>query len=242
MTTGEAATSPKVGVAFSNHLWHVESMSLHPLGVGRISHLNVVILSEPLESKENDLVFPSQEFSSQALVSSPKQVYMLHSKAIENNLDCRFVDFPNDMHMDTWYSGGDRYWQTIQLFLDQYVTEFKEFNANAKNDPVLHPLITRPNHVERALSAHYHDAMTILQPQGKELDLLIVILPDNDGSLYGDQKQICETGLGLVSQCCLTKHVFKMSKQYLTNGLLSILRYAILLNLTSTCAAMQAFK
>ncbi|KAG6520069.1 hypothetical protein ZIOFF_017099 [Zingiber officinale] len=62
----------------------------------------------------------------------PLQMQMLHSKAIENNSDCRFVDFPNGMHMDTWYSGGDRYWRTIQLFLDQYVAEFKEFNANAK--------------------------------------------------------------------------------------------------------------
>ncbi|KAG6521657.1 hypothetical protein ZIOFF_018782 [Zingiber officinale] len=63
----------------------------------------------------------------------------------------------------------------------------------------------------------------MIQPQGKELDLLTIILSDNDGSLYdaivitGDQKQICETGLGLVSQCYLTKHVFRMSKQYLTN-------------------------
>ncbi|XP_042397032.1 protein argonaute 1B-like [Zingiber officinale] len=52
-------------------------------------------------------------------------------------------------------------------------------------DPVLLPLTAQPDHVERALSTCYHDAMTILQPQGKELDLLIVILPDNDGSLYG---------------------------------------------------------
>ncbi|KAG6471916.1 hypothetical protein ZIOFF_069369 [Zingiber officinale] len=66
-------------------------------------------------------------------------------------------------------------------------------------DPVLHPLTARPDHVERALSAFYHDTMTILQPQGKELDLLIVILPDNDGSLYDDQKQICETGLGFIN-------------------------------------------
>ncbi|KAG6521014.1 hypothetical protein ZIOFF_018080 [Zingiber officinale] len=60
-------------------------------------------------------------------------------------------------------------------------------------------MTNRPDHVKRALSARYHDAMTILQPQGKELDFLIVILPDNDGSLYGDQKQICETGLGLIN-------------------------------------------
>ncbi|MQM08404.1 hypothetical protein Taro_041262 [Colocasia esculenta] len=89
-------------------------------------------------------------------------------------------------------------------------------------EPVLPSLSARPEHVERALKARYHDAMSILQPQGKELDLLIVILPDNNGSLYGDLKRICETDLGLVSQCCLTKHVFRMSKQYLANVALKI--------------------
>ena len=102
--------------------------------------------------------------------------------------------------------------------------------------------------MERALKARYHDAMNASKPPGKELDLLIVILPDNNGSLYGmisskarlkipkcillliifvlfspgDLKRICETELGLVSQCCLTKHVFKMSKQYLANVALKI--------------------
>ncbi|GMP32881.1 hypothetical protein CsSME_00006439 [Camellia sinensis var. sinensis] len=89
-------------------------------------------------------------------------------------------------------------------------------------DPVLAPLSARPDQVERVLKARFHDAMTKLQPQGKELDLLIVILPDNNGSLYGDLKRICETDLGIVSQCCLTKHVFRMSKQYLANVALKI--------------------
>ncbi|KAG6506537.1 hypothetical protein ZIOFF_031861 [Zingiber officinale] len=74
MMTGVVATSLKVGVTFSNCLRHVESMCLHPSGAGRISHLNAVILGKSLESEENDLVFPSQEFSSQALVSSPEQL------------------------------------------------------------------------------------------------------------------------------------------------------------------------
>lgn len=87
-------------------------------------------------------------------------------------------------------------------------------------EPVLQPVSARPEHVEKALKTRYHDAMTKLQ--GKELDLLIVILPDNNGSLYGDLKRICETDLGIVSQCCLTKHVFKMSKQYLANVALKI--------------------
>ncbi|XP_039124258.1 protein argonaute 1B-like isoform X2 [Dioscorea cayenensis subsp. rotundata] len=89
-------------------------------------------------------------------------------------------------------------------------------------EPVLPPLTAHPEQVERALKARYHDAMLRLQPQGKDLDLLIAILPDNNGSLYGDLKRICETDLGLVSQCCLTKHVFKMSKQYLANVALKI--------------------
>ncbi|KAL8188583.1 hypothetical protein R6Q57_029871 [Mikania cordata] len=93
-----------------------------------------------------------------------------------------------------------------------------EFNP----DPVLTALSGRPEQVERVLKARFHDAMTKLQPQKKELDLLIVILPDNNGSLYGDLKRICETDLGIVSQCCLTKHVFKMSKQYLANVALKI--------------------
>ncbi|PHT80289.1 hypothetical protein T459_18341 [Capsicum annuum] len=65
------------------------------------------------------------------------------------------------------------------------------------------------------LGMTYNPNPVLPPPSGRELDLLIVILlPDNNGSLYGDLKRICETDLGIVSQCCLTKHVFKMSKQY----------------------------
>ncbi|PIA35484.1 hypothetical protein AQUCO_03500088v1 [Aquilegia coerulea] len=87
-------------------------------------------------------------------------------------------------------------------------------------DPILPPYQARPDQVELTLKTQYLEAMTTLQ--GKELDLLIVILPDNNGPLYGELKRICETDLGLVSQCCLTKHVFKMSKQYLANVALKI--------------------
>ncbi|KAM1398477.1 hypothetical protein ACFX2I_015928 [Malus domestica] len=89
-------------------------------------------------------------------------------------------------------------------------------------ESVLPPTSARPDQAEKALKTRYHDAMTKLRPQNKELDLLVVILPDNNGNLYGDLKRICETDLGLVSQCCLTKHVFRMSKQYLANVALKI--------------------
>ncbi|GAB2268808.1 argonaute 1B [Dionaea muscipula] len=89
-------------------------------------------------------------------------------------------------------------------------------------DPVLPVITARPDQVEKALKARFHEAISVLRPNNKELDLLIVILPDNNGSLYGDLKRICETELGVVSQCCLTKHVFRMNKQYLANVALKI--------------------
>ncbi|GLJ52618.1 hypothetical protein SUGI_1119890 [Cryptomeria japonica] len=91
---------------------------------------------------------------------------------------------------------------------------------NFNPEPVIQIHSSRPEHVERALKTICKEANAKLK--GKELELLIVILPDNNGSLYGDLKRICETDLGLVSQCCLTKHVFKMSKQYLANVALKI--------------------
>ncbi|KAF9618614.1 hypothetical protein IFM89_002309 [Coptis chinensis] len=91
-----------------------------------------------------------------------------------------------------------------------------EFNP----EPVIPIYTTRPDHVEKALKHVCHAASNKLK--GKDLELVLVILPDNNGSLYGDLKRICETDLGLISQCCLTKHVFKINKQYLANVALKI--------------------
>lgn len=55
------------------------------------------------------------------------------------------------------------------------------------SEPILPAYTSRPDHVERALKSRYQEAMSILHPQAKELDLLIVILPDNNGSLYGKE-------------------------------------------------------
>ncbi|KAI4374454.1 hypothetical protein MLD38_012447 [Melastoma candidum] len=107
-------------------------------------------------------------------------------------------------------------------------------------EPVIPATTGRPDQVERVLKARYHEVMTKIQPRAKDIDLLIFILPDNNGSLYGDLKRICETDLGLVSQCCLTKHVFKKSKQYLANVALKINvkvggRNTVLIDAVSRC-------
>uniref|UniRef100_A0A0E0LN52 Peptidase S9 prolyl oligopeptidase catalytic domain-containing protein n=1 Tax=Oryza punctata TaxID=4537 RepID=A0A0E0LN52_ORYPU len=64
----------------------------------------------------------------------PSHMRLLYEKAFEHNKNCRFVDFPNGMHMDTWNSGGDRYWRTIQLFLDQYAPEVQSCNPSCKSE------------------------------------------------------------------------------------------------------------
>ncbi|KAL7189604.1 hypothetical protein ACSBR1_039284 [Camellia fascicularis] len=91
-----------------------------------------------------------------------------------------------------------------------------EFNF----EPVIPIYSARPDQVKKALKYVCSAAANNLG--GKELELLIAILPDNNGSLYGDLKRICETELGLISQCCLTKHVLKISRQYLANLSLKI--------------------
>lgn len=63
----------------------------------------------------------------------PSHMQMLYAKAVEHNKQCLFVDFPNGMHMDTWLSGGDRYWRMIQLFLEQHVPSIRASNLSGKD-------------------------------------------------------------------------------------------------------------
>ncbi|XP_017248137.1 acetyl-coenzyme A synthetase, chloroplastic/glyoxysomal [Daucus carota subsp. sativus] len=65
-------------------LRHVESMAAFPSGAGNIPHLNAVILGEALASEENDLIFPSRDFCSQALIPSPQKYLEMYKRSIED--------------------------------------------------------------------------------------------------------------------------------------------------------------
>ncbi|XP_048227811.1 alpha/beta hydrolase domain-containing protein WAV2 [Ricinus communis] len=56
----------------------------------------------------------------------PPHMQLLYAKAAAHNKESIFVEFPTGMHMDTWLSGGDQYWRTIQQFLEKYLPENKE--------------------------------------------------------------------------------------------------------------------
>lgn len=103
-----------------------------------------------------------------------------------------------------------------------------------------------PGQIERVL----RDIHRFTFKKGRQLQLLIVILPDFSDSSYGEYqtrtlnvlsgskmklkirhhpdliagtiKRICETELGIVSQCCDYQKVKKANRQYLENLALKI--------------------
>ncbi|WVZ65882.1 hypothetical protein U9M48_015173 [Paspalum notatum var. saurae] len=78
------------------------------------------------------------------------------------------------------------------------------------------PIFTaRPDHVEDDIRICYQEAQNELRFQ--KIDLLLAILPDENGALYGNVKRICETDIGIMSQCCRRSKVFTKNNQILAN-------------------------
>ncbi|KAH9700187.1 protein argonaute 5 [Citrus sinensis] len=83
--------------------------------------------------------------------------------------------------------------------------------------PVIPISSSNPNQIEKALvDVHNRTAQ-----QGKQLQMLIIILPDVSGS-YGRIKRVCETELGIVSQCCQPRQASRLNMQYFENVALKI--------------------
>ncbi|XP_049382384.1 acetyl-coenzyme A synthetase, chloroplastic/glyoxysomal-like isoform X1 [Solanum stenotomum] len=82
--SSSTTVSPRKNLTTSNHLRHVESMAQLPSGAGRITRLNALILGEALASEEDDLVFPSEDFSSQAHVSSPQKYLEMYQRSVHD--------------------------------------------------------------------------------------------------------------------------------------------------------------
>ncbi|XP_020575957.1 protein argonaute MEL1-like isoform X2 [Phalaenopsis equestris] len=86
------------------------------------------------------------------------------------------------------------------------------------NDIPVHFSSRPPSEIDKALY-ELHRQYVNAMPQ---LQLLIVFLPEAKGT-YGKIKKICETELGIVTQCCQPKHLqSKPNKQYFVNLALKI--------------------
>ncbi|XP_050281787.1 protein argonaute 5 isoform X2 [Quercus robur] len=101
--------------------------------------------------------------------------------------------------------------------------QWNMINKDFSRNPLIPIHSAHPGQIDRALmDIHKQCAAKLKEIEpGKQLQLLIIILPDVTGS-YGKIKRICETELGIVSQCCQPKQASKLSKQYLENLALKI--------------------
>lgn len=80
-----------------------------------------------------------------------------------------------------------------------------------------------PHNVKTDLPMRYQEACS--WSRDNKIDLLLVVMTDdkNNASLYGDVKRICETEIGVLSQCCRAKQVYKeRNVQYCANVALKI--------------------
>ncbi|KAL3518467.1 hypothetical protein ACH5RR_021056 [Cinchona calisaya] len=90
--------------------------------------------------------------------------------------------------------------------------------------PLLPTQSAHPGQIEKTLFDIHTKSIAKLQDKEyavKHLQLLIIILPDATGS-YPKIKRVCETELGIVSQCCQPRQARKLSNQYLENVALKI--------------------
>ncbi|KMT01790.1 hypothetical protein BVRB_9g210720 [Beta vulgaris subsp. vulgaris] len=85
------------------------------------------------------------------------------------------------------------------------------------------PLIERvedPNNVMGTLRDVYEQSRSKIS-DGRQLQLLVIILPDSQ-RCYGEIKRLCDTELGIVSQCCQSNKAVELQWSYLRNLALKI--------------------
>ncbi|PWZ20615.1 Protein argonaute 12 [Zea mays] len=113
----------------------------------------------------------------------------------------------------------------VRMFCNNLVGACNDMGMQINGRPCVDVGQARPDNLEAALRNTHRQSSQMLAQQGvtRQLDLLIVVLPDANASVfYGRIKRLCETELGLVTQCCQPKNVFKGGRQYLQNLALKI--------------------
>ncbi|XVE59479.1 hypothetical protein DITRI_Ditri05aG0049200 [Diplodiscus trichospermus] len=125
----------------------------------------------------------------------------------------------NGGKVDSWtcVNFSLRYFNMLEVFCAELVKMCNSKGMVFCQNASIHIRSARPDRIDQALLDIYNESMGMKRP----LKLLIIILPDQTGS-YGKIKRICETELGIVSQCCRPMLVARFSNQYFENLALKI--------------------
>ncbi|XP_062213663.1 protein argonaute 12-like [Phragmites australis] len=103
----------------------------------------------------------------------------------------------------------------VRMFCNNFVGVCNNIGMQINGRPCVDIGQARPDNLEAALRN--------IHRQSAQLELLIIVLPDANASVfYGRVKRLCETELGVITQCCLPKNVQKGGQQYLQNLSLKI--------------------
>ncbi|KAG2546849.1 hypothetical protein PVAP13_9KG048600 [Panicum virgatum] len=112
----------------------------------------------------------------------------------------------------------------IGRFCEDLVMMCNSIGMQMSTQPCVPIKRARQDNVEasiRDICGHSKEVLAQQGLTGKQLELLIIILPDMSGS-YGLIKRLCETEVGVITQCCAPKNVKKGGKQFLENLALKI--------------------
>ncbi|PPD75857.1 hypothetical protein GOBAR_DD27219 [Gossypium barbadense] len=125
----------------------------------------------------------------------------------------------NGGKVDFWscVNFSSEYWNMSEDFCAGLVNMCNSKGMVFRQTPSIAMRSARADRIDQTLMDVYKESAGLNKP----LQLLIIILPDQTGS-YGKIKRICETELGIVSQCCKPVQASKFSNQYFENVALKI--------------------
>ncbi|XP_066391690.1 protein argonaute 12-like [Miscanthus floridulus] len=112
----------------------------------------------------------------------------------------------------------------IGMFCEHLVGMCNNIGMQMSTRPCVEIKKAHQDNLEAEIRGIHLRSAQVLAQQGltdQQLELLIIILPDMSG-FYGRIKRLCETELGLITQCCAPKNVRKGGNQYLENLSLKI--------------------
>ncbi|PWA91025.1 argonaute family protein [Artemisia annua] len=114
--------------------------------------------------------------------------------------------------------------EAVLDFVHELVSMCRDKGIVFKPQPLLAMRSAMPHTIEKALADLHSQASAQLAriSPGRHLQMLFVILPETKGSYYSRIKRVCETELGIVSQCCKPQHIMKRSSKYFENVALKI--------------------
>lgn len=118
------------------------------------------------------------------------------------------------------FGGNAEQRSNVGKFIVGLAQRCSQLGISLSRSTIVHPrfeqmhILENANLLEAKLRKIYDNA-------SRNLDLLVCVMERKHRG-YADLKRICETSIGVVTQCCLYSHFYSLSSQYLANLALKI--------------------